>query len=210
MNSHNDLQTYLEEVALRPRLRLAANGKSASQGGLNIPEIRSFISQKESLFTNGHITKTFEDFQQYIHSLSRSQLNGLLGEILAAEESVQSLKYVVSASPATSVAAPDVAPGSPKHVSGTAAASPATPLTAQKAVPKRADDARPKLEALLKQKGIALENLQKAARGKSGGAGGLYVEDIKTILNHFDYDQSGLRAELESKLSLLLSSLGVQ
>jgi hypothetical protein len=139
MNSHNDLQTYLEEVALRPRLLLAANGKSASQGGLNMPEIRSFISQKESLFTTGIIKKTFEDFQQYINSLQRSQLISLLGEILVAEgKSAQSLKSVTSASPATSVAAPEVVPGSPKSVAGTAAASPATPLTAQKAAPQKA------------------------------------------------------------------------
>ena len=82
MNSHNDLQTYLEEVALRPRLRLAADGKSASQGGLNLPDIRSFIIQKESLFNEktGVIKKSFEDFHKYINSLQKSQLNDLLAE----------------------------------------------------------------------------------------------------------------------------------
>jgi len=221
MNSHNDLQTYLEELALRPRLRLAADGKSASQGGLNLPDIRSFISQKESLFNEktGVIKKSFEDFQKYINSLQRSQLNDLLAEILDAEArpatATQQSKSVLSqnktsASPATSVTAPEVAPSTPKSVAGTAAASPATPLTAQKAAPVKADDGRPALEALLKEMGIDLARLQKAVCGKSITHGGLNITEIKAVLQHFNQNAAGGRKELESKLSLLLSSLGVQ
>ena len=246
MNSHNDLQTYLEEVALRPRLRLAADGKSASQGGLNLPDIRSFIRQKESLFNEktGVIKKSFEDFHKYINSLQRSQLNDLLAEILDAEArpatATQQSKSVLSqnktsaspatsvtvpevapstpksvagtaaASPVTSVTAPEVAPSTPKSVAGTAAASPATPLTAQKAAPVKADDGRPALEALLKEMGIDLARLQKAVCGKSITGGGLNITEIKAVLQHFNQNAAGGRKELESKLSLLLSSLGVQ
>jgi hypothetical protein len=246
MNSHNDLQTYLEEVALRPRLRLAADGKSASQGGLNLPDIRSFIIQKESLFNEktGVIKKSFEDFHKYINSLQRSQLNDLLADILDAEArpatATQQSKSVMSqnktsaspatsvavpevapstpksvagtaaASPATSVTAPEVAPSTPKSVAGTAAASPATPLTAQKAAPVKADDGRPALEALLKEMGIDLARLQNAVCGKSISGGGLNITEIKAVLQHFNQNAAGGRKELESKLSLLLSSLGVQ
>ena len=98
-----------------------------------------------------------------------------------------------------------------KYVGSPAAASPATPATAQKAAPVKAEDGRPALEALLKEMRIGPERLRAAARGKSESKNGLNVEDVRTVLQHFNVDTAGcLRPELDSKLSHLLSCLGVQ
>ena len=98
-----------------------------------------------------------------------------------------------------------------KYVGSPAAASPPTPATAQKAAPVKAEDGRPALEALLKEMRIGPERLRAAARGKSESKNGLKVEDVRTVLQHFNVDTAGcLRPELDSKLSHLLSCLGVQ
>lgn len=101
-------------------------------------------------------------------------------------------------------------------VGGTAApatppsSSPATPPTSQKASAVKVERSRPALDALLKEMGIGLERVQLAALGKADAAGGLYVDQVKIILQHFNEDPSGNRPDLNSKLSLLLRSLGVQ
>jgi hypothetical protein len=106
-----------------------------------------------------------------------------------------------------------VEPGSVTPVKshgGTAVASPATPTTLLKAAPVKGQDRRPALEVLLKEMGIGLERLQNAALGKSASKDGLNMEDIARVLQHFNTDTTGCkRAELDSKLLLLLRSFGV-
>ena len=81
MNSHEKVQQLLEEVVLRPKLCAAAAGKSASSGGLNMPEIKKFIESKKDLFNaiDGPIKKSFPDM-----NMSRADLNSVLTEIVAA------------------------------------------------------------------------------------------------------------------------------
>jgi hypothetical protein len=128
---------------------------------------------------------------------------------------VTPMKYVGSpaaASPATPATAQKAAPSPATPATAQKAApSPATPATAQKAAPVKAEDGRPALEALLKEMRIGPERLCAAARGKSESKNGLNVEDVRTVLQHFNVDTAGcLRPELDSKLSHLLSCLGVQ
>jgi hypothetical protein len=94
-----------------------------------------------------------------------------------------------------------------KSLGGTA--TPATPPTSQKPSAVKVEGGRPALDALLKQMGVGLERVQNAALGVTDGSGGLNMDRMKIILQHFNKDPSGSRAELDSKLSLLLTSLGV-
>ncbi len=90
------------------------------------------------------------------------------------------------------------------------AASPATPPTSQKAGALKVEGGRPVLDALLKDMGIDLQVLQNAAAGKTLSQHGLNMPEIQLVLNHFRKDATGSRAELDSELSRLLASLGVQ
>jgi hypothetical protein len=65
------------------------------------------------------------------------------------------------------------------------------------------------LEVLLKQMQIDIQTLRNAAAGKSESVQGLNIPEIQQVLNHFKIDISGKRADLNSKLSGLLASLGV-
>jgi hypothetical protein len=97
-----------------------------------------------------------------------------------------------------------------KSLGSSAAISPATPATALKAARVKSEDGRPALEALLKEMGIGLERLRAASRGKSDGKNGLNMGDVQIVLHHFNVETDGCkRADLDSKLSHLLSSLGV-
>ena len=102
------------------------------------------------------------------------------------------------------------APVTPVKVfSGGATGSPATPVTAQKAVTVKMEVGHSELEVLLKQMQIDIQTLRNAAAGKSKSAQGLNIPEIEQVLNHFKIDISGKRADLNSKLSGLLASLGV-
>ena len=96
-----------------------------------------------------------------------------------------------------------------KSGGGAAAAYPPTPPTARKAAPVKVEDGRPKLDALLQEMGIDLERLQNAASGKCASQNGLNMPEMQTVLQHFDRDASGCRADLNSELSLLLRSFGL-
>jgi len=218
MNSHFDLQKHLESVVLVPRLRAAASGKSASQGGLNMPDMKNYIETQKHLYHDGPMKKPFPD----LTLMKRSDLETLLKEILdfkdaqaeakakasaeaTAKAKLTTVSTVQSSQGATAV---PMSPVLPAKTEETAAARPATPPTAQKAglVTRKIDK---RLEVVLKEINVDLETLKNAANGLSQSRGGLNMPEIKYILEHFKLDSSGLRASLNSKLLDLLTSLEV-